>query len=38
MYESAEKFVTDLGFEPMTDHFWNKSIFEKPNDGRDIVW
>ena len=38
MFKLAEKFLTDLGLDRMTDKFWQNSIFEKPKDGRNIVW
>ena len=34
MLKTAEKFYQDLGFPPMTDTFWKKSIFVRPKDRR----
>lgn len=36
MVKSAEKFFTSLGFEPLPDTFWTRSLFLKPKD-RDVV-
>ncbi|GFR76904.1 angiotensin-converting enzyme [Elysia marginata] len=32
MFETAEEFFSSLGFENMTDKFWNKSMFVQPKD------
>jgi len=37
MFEKAEDFFKSIGFEPMTQTFWEKSIIEKPKDGRDLT-
>lgn len=36
MVKGAEKFFTSLGFEPLPDTFWTRSLFTKPQD-RDVV-
>jgi peptidyl-dipeptidase A len=36
MFELAEAFFVSLGFGPMTDTFWEKSMIEKPAD-REVV-
>ncbi len=36
MVETAESFFTSLGFEPLPDSFWDRSLFTKPRD-RDVV-
>lgn len=36
MFRTAEEFFVSLGLEPMPASFWNKSVFEKPSDGREI--
>ena len=33
----SDEFFTSLGLIPMTPEFWNRSILEKPNDGRELV-
>ena len=33
----SDEFFTSLGLIPMTPEFWNRSILEKPDDGRDLV-
>jgi len=35
MVRTAENFFTSLGFEPLPDSFWTKSLFTKPKD-RDV--
>ncbi len=35
MVRTAENFFTSLGFEPLPDTFWTKSLFTKPRD-RDV--
>ncbi|XP_076440448.1 angiotensin-converting enzyme-like isoform X2 [Babylonia areolata] len=37
IFEVAEDFFVSLGLEPMPEAFWNKSMLEKPKDGRDVV-
>ncbi|XP_057183701.1 angiotensin-converting enzyme-like [Triplophysa rosa] len=37
MFRVAEEFFTSLGLIPMPDKFWDKSMLEKPSDGRDVV-
>ncbi|XP_076440449.1 angiotensin-converting enzyme-like [Babylonia areolata] len=37
IFEVADSFFTSLGLEPMPEAFWNKSMLEKPKDGRDVV-
>ena len=37
MFQKADEFFQSIGFEPMTEKFWNKSMLEKPADGRDVV-
>ena len=36
MVKGAEKFFTSLGFEPLPESFWQRSLFTKPQD-RDVV-
>jgi peptidyl-dipeptidase A len=36
MYELSEAFFMTLGFDKMTDTFWEKSMIEKPED-KDVV-
>jgi peptidyl-dipeptidase A len=36
MVESGERFFTSLGFEPLPQTFWERSLFTKPRD-RDVV-
>ena len=36
MVEIAESFFLSLGFDPLTDTFWDRSLFVKPKD-RDVV-
>lgn len=36
MVEQAETFFTSLGFEPLPDTFWERSLFVQPED-RDVV-
>ena len=33
----SDEFFTSLGLIPMTTEFWNRSILEKPDDGRELV-
>ncbi len=35
MVEGAEKFFTSMGFEPLPETFWERSLFTKPQD-RDV--
>ncbi|XP_059056714.1 angiotensin-converting enzyme-like [Achroia grisella] len=37
MFETAEEFFKSLNLSAMPDLFWEKSIIEKPNDGRELV-
>ena len=37
MFVEAESFFTSLGLEPMTDEFWNRSMFVRPSDGREVT-
>ncbi|KAJ0179019.1 hypothetical protein K1T71_005794 [Dendrolimus kikuchii] len=37
MFKTAEDFFKSLNLSGMPDLFWEKSILEKPNDGRDMV-
>ncbi|XP_051968866.1 angiotensin-converting enzyme-like isoform X2 [Xyrauchen texanus] len=37
MFEESDQFFTSLGLKPMPEEFWNKSMLEKPTDGRDVV-
>jgi len=37
MFREAESFFTSLGLEPMTDEFWNSSMYERPDDGRQVT-
>ncbi|KAG9343794.1 hypothetical protein JZ751_013175 [Albula glossodonta] len=37
MFEESEHFFTSLGLKPMPPEFWNKSMLEKPTDGRKVV-
>ena len=32
MFRTTEKFITDLGLDPMPADFWNKSLMVKPKD------
>ncbi|KAJ8733528.1 hypothetical protein PYW08_001826 [Mythimna loreyi] len=36
-FKTAEDFFTSLNLSPMPELFWERSIIEKPNDGRDMV-
>jgi peptidyl-dipeptidase A len=36
MVETGERFFTSLGFEPLPETFWERSLFTKPQD-RDVV-
>ncbi|KAI1887172.1 hypothetical protein AGOR_G00203390 [Albula goreensis] len=37
MFRVSEEFFTSLGLLGMPDLFWEKSMLEKPDDGRDVV-
>jgi peptidyl-dipeptidase A len=37
MFEKSEEFFIGLGFDRMTSTFWEKSMIEKPTDGREVV-
>uniref|UniRef100_A0A8C1I8C2 Angiotensin-converting enzyme n=1 Tax=Cyprinus carpio TaxID=7962 RepID=A0A8C1I8C2_CYPCA len=37
MFRVAEEFFTSLGLLEMPPEFWDKSMLEKPSDGRDVV-
>nr|XP_036852820.1 angiotensin-converting enzyme-like [Manis javanica] len=37
MFEEADKFFTSLGLLPVPPTFWNRSMLEKPTDGREVV-
>ncbi|XP_077019647.1 angiotensin-converting enzyme isoform X3 [Tamandua tetradactyla] len=37
MFEEADRFFTSLGLLPVPPEFWNKSMLEKPTDGREVV-
>jgi angiotensin-converting enzyme len=37
MFKISEEFFTSLGLKPMPQSFWNLSVFERPNDGRELV-
>lgn len=37
MFEEADNFFTSLGLLPVPLEFWNKSMLEKPTDGREVV-
>lgn len=37
MFEEADNFFTSLGMLPVTPEFWEKSMLEKPTDGREVV-
>jgi peptidyl-dipeptidase A len=36
MIETAESFFTSLGFDPLPETFWERSLFEKPRD-REVI-
>jgi len=36
IFRYSEEFFVQLGFDPMTDTFWNKTLYVKPED-RDVV-
>ncbi|XP_055860968.1 angiotensin-converting enzyme-like isoform X3 [Biomphalaria glabrata] len=37
IFQTADHFFQSLGMIPMPPEFWNKSMLEKPTDGRDVV-
>ncbi|KAF6092025.1 angiotensin I converting enzyme [Phyllostomus discolor] len=37
MFEEANNFFTSLGLLSVPPEFWNKSMLEKPTDGREVV-
>ncbi|XP_048869765.1 angiotensin-converting enzyme [Brienomyrus brachyistius] len=37
MFEESDNFFTSLGLLPMPPEFWEKSMLEKPTDGRKVV-
>lgn len=37
MFKESEQFFTSLGLLPMPQEFWDKSMLEKPTDGRQVV-
>uniref|UniRef100_H3D5P0 Angiotensin-converting enzyme n=1 Tax=Tetraodon nigroviridis TaxID=99883 RepID=H3D5P0_TETNG len=37
MFQESDRFFTSLGLEPMPQEFWDKSMLEKPSDGRKVV-
>uniref|UniRef100_A0A6J0TXI6 Angiotensin-converting enzyme n=1 Tax=Pogona vitticeps TaxID=103695 RepID=A0A6J0TXI6_9SAUR len=37
MFEESDNFFKSLGLIPMPPEFWNKSMLEKPSDGREVV-
>ncbi|XP_004374294.1 angiotensin-converting enzyme-like isoform X2 [Trichechus manatus latirostris] len=37
MFEEADNFFASLGLLPVPPLFWNKSMLEKPTDGREVV-
>ncbi|XP_059145136.1 angiotensin-converting enzyme-like [Physella acuta] len=37
IFQTADSFFESLGLMKMVPKFWDKSILEKPNDGRDLV-
>jgi len=37
MFEKAEEFFTSMGLKPMPQEFWEGSILQKPEDGRDLT-
>uniref|UniRef100_A0A8D2AN39 Angiotensin-converting enzyme n=1 Tax=Sciurus vulgaris TaxID=55149 RepID=A0A8D2AN39_SCIVU len=37
MFKEADNFFTSLGLLPVPSEFWNKSMLEKPTDGREVV-
>lgn len=37
MFELADEFFVSLNLKPVPESFWEKSLIEKPKDGRDVV-
>lgn len=37
MFVESDNFFTSLGLLPMPPEFWDKSMLEKPTDGRKVV-
>lgn len=37
MFVESDNFFTSLGLIPMPKEFWDKSMLEKPTDGRKVV-
>lgn len=37
MFNESENFFTSVGLLPMPEEFWQKSMLEKPTDGREVV-
>ena len=37
IFEVADDFFTSLNLTAMPQEFWDKSMLEKPQDGRDVV-
>ena len=37
MFRVSEEFFTSLGMGPMSEIFWERSMLEKPDDGREVV-
>uniref|UniRef100_A0AAQ5YV41 Angiotensin-converting enzyme n=1 Tax=Amphiprion ocellaris TaxID=80972 RepID=A0AAQ5YV41_AMPOC len=37
MFQESDNFFTSLGLLPMPQEFWDKSMLEKPSDGRQVV-
>ncbi|KAM9832332.1 angiotensin-converting enzyme [Neosynchiropus ocellatus] len=37
MFQESDRFFTSLGLLPMPEEFWEKSMIEKPSDGRQVV-
>ncbi|XP_059127939.1 angiotensin-converting enzyme [Peromyscus eremicus] len=37
IFKEADDFFTSLGLLPVSAEFWNKSMLEKPTDGREVV-
>ena len=36
IFKMADEFYSSIGLYAMTDTFWNKSIIERPSDGRSL--
>jgi hypothetical protein len=37
MFRTGNDFYTSMGLLPVPDTFWNFSMLEKPNDGREVI-